>query len=76
MRNLLVDNEPTLFLFPDNSMMDSIANWVRKNIENGAFGLNEHWNCSVEISEEDSIVISGDEDYRVLTLETIDIISV
>lgn len=76
MKQLVLDDDtPSQIFFNDYTPFDDIFEWVqqmamfdKKNI----FNLNEQHSCSVEPNMRDNtFTISGDEDYRELSLETI-----
>jgi hypothetical protein len=76
MKQLIDDNNtPLQIFFKDDTSFEDIFDWVNfmamfNHIN--IFNLNEQFSCSVEPNEtENTFVISGDEDYRELSLETI-----
>ena len=75
MKQLIDGNTPLQIFFKDDERFEDIFDWVNfmamfNHIN--IFNLNEQFLCSVEPNEtENTFVISGDEDYRELSLETI-----
>ena len=75
MKQLIDGNTPLQLFFNDDERFEDIFDWVNFMAMfklNNIFNLNEQFSCSVEPNEtENTFVISGDEDYRELSLETI-----
>jgi|15BtaG_2_1085339.scaffolds.fasta_scaffold22461_3 hypothetical protein len=75
MKQLIDDNTPLQIFFKDDERFEDIFEWIRDMAmfnHINIFNLNEQFSCSVEPNKRDNtFVISGDEDYRELSLETI-----
>lgn len=79
MKQLIDDslNTPLQIFFKDDTSFEDIFEWVNFMAmfnHTNVFNLNEQFSCSVERrtnETENTFVISGDEDYRELSLETI-----
>ena len=76
MKQLIDDNNtPLQIFFKDDTSFEDIFDWVNFMAmfnHTNVFNLNEQFSCSVEPNEtEITFVISGDEDYRELSIETI-----
>ena len=76
MKPLIDDNNtPLQIFFKDDTSFEDIFDWVNFMAmfnHTNVFNLNEQFSCSVEPNEtENTFVISGDEDYRELSIETI-----
>ena len=76
MKQLIDDNNtPLQIFFKDDTSFEDIFDWVNFMAmfnHTNVFNLNEQFSCSVETNEtENTFVISGDEDYSELSIETI-----
>tara|TARA_R110000851_G_scaffold21819_1_gene65041 strand:- start:4340 stop:4588 length:249 start_codon:yes stop_codon:yes gene_type:complete len=76
MKQLVLDDDtPSQIFFSYFTSFNDIFEWVQQMVmfdEKNIFNLNEQFSCSVEPNEtESTFVISGDEDYRELSIETI-----
>ena len=69
MKQLFFNDKPTTLFFNQNEEIENICHWVNFNIH--LFELNEQNSCVAIISTDNEIVITGDEDLKVLTIEEI-----
>jgi len=73
MKQLFVNGNATDFFFSKDSNFDDIFDWVHEQAmfdSKNIFNLNEQHSCSVSNSV-DGICISGDEDFKEITIEDI-----
>ena len=73
MKQLFVNGNATDFFFSKDSNFDDIFDWVHEQAmfdSQNIFNLNEQHSCSVSNSV-DGICISGDEDFKEITIEDI-----
>ena len=74
MKQLFINGKASTLFFSEKSSFDDIFEWVQERLfldKTNLFNLNEQHSCSVNNSFNSSIVISGDEDRVVITIEEI-----
>jgi hypothetical protein len=74
MKQLFINGNASTLFFSEKSSFDDIFEWVQERLfldKTNLFNLNEQHSCSVNNSFNSSIVISGDEDRVVITIEEI-----
>ena len=74
MKQLFINGNASTLFFSEKSSFDDVFEWVQERLfldKTNLFNLNEQHSCSVNNSFNSSIVISGDEDRVVITIEEI-----
>jgi len=73
MRQLFINDEPTQYFFNEETSLEKLDEWVTTEIydDNQVFQFNEAYSCNSSIIDDETIEISGDEDYRKLTFKKI-----
>ena len=74
MKQLFVNGDATNFFFSKDSTFDDIFEWVLEQAmfdSQNIFNLNEQHSCSVSNTIAYEICISGDEDFKQITIEDI-----
>jgi len=73
MKNLFVNGNSTTLFFSEKASFDDIFEWVQEQVmfsDTNIFDLNEQHSCSVS-NHWDGMCISGDEDLKIVSIETI-----
>jgi hypothetical protein len=73
MKRLFIDERPTEFFFNNETSHDEIFEWVEEAVmfpPGNIFKLNEKHSCVIS-KEVNCVCISGDEDYKEVTIETV-----
>tara|TARA_B110000046_G_scaffold95159_1_gene102902 strand:- start:237 stop:470 length:234 start_codon:yes stop_codon:yes gene_type:complete len=73
MKNLFINGNSTKLFFSEKASFDDIFEWVQEQAmwsDTNIFCLNEQRSCSVS-NHIDGMCISGDEDLKTVTIETI-----
>ncbi len=73
MKNLFINGNSTTLFFSEKASFDDIFEWVQEQVmfsDTNIFDLNEQHSCSVS-NHWDGMSISGDEDLKTVTIETI-----
>jgi hypothetical protein len=75
MKQLFINGNSTTIFFSEKASFDDMFEWVMEEVmfsEANIFNLNEQHSCSVSNHFEDmSMSISGDEDSKIVTIESI-----
>ena len=74
MKQLFINGNASTLFFSEKSSFDDIFEWIQERLfldKTNLFNLNEQHSCSANNSFNSSIVISGDEDRVVITIEEI-----
>ena len=73
MKQLFINGTASTLFFSEKSSFDDIFEWIQERLflDNHFLNLNEQHSCSANNSFNSSIVISGDEDRVVITIEEI-----
>jgi len=74
MKQLFLNGNATYFFFSKDSSLDDIFEWVQEQAmfdSRNIFNLNEQRSCSVTNTIAYGICISGDEDFKQITIEDI-----
>jgi len=74
MKQLFINGNASTLFFSKKSSFDDVFEWIQERLfldKTNMFNLNEQHSCTVNNSFNSSIVISGDEDRVVITIEEI-----
>tara|TARA_X000000368_G_C22438957_1_gene453825 strand:- start:125 stop:358 length:234 start_codon:yes stop_codon:yes gene_type:complete len=73
MKQIFINGNSTTLFFSEKASFDDIFEWVQEQVmfsDTNLFCLNEQHSCSVS-NHIDGMCISGDEDLKTVTIETI-----
>lgn len=73
MKQIFINGNSTTLFFSEKASFDDIFEWVQEQVmfsDTNIFCLNEQHSCSVS-NHIDGMCISGDEDLKTVTIETI-----
>lgn len=72
MKQLIVNDKHTRYFFKGDANIDKIVNWINGNLGLPVFDLNEPHSVIVKKINDDTIEISGDEDFVDIKIENIE----
>lgn len=75
---LFINGQASEFIFDCYTTNENIRTWVETNIFMGInlFGLNEEHSCTIDLINDNTILICGDEDYKEFFIHFIETIQI
>ena len=73
MKQIFLNGTATRLFFSDKVSFDDVFEWIQEQVmfsDKNIFNLNEQRSCSVN-NHIDGICISGDEDLKIISIETV-----